>query len=241
MINSDINGSVAVITIDRAERRNALDIEHCEALSSAVEAAAAAGMRVLVIRGSGSSFCAGADFGEVYDSSFRDALYRMLGVIRDAGMPVLAWINGPAIGAGTQLAIACDLRVASEDAVFMVPTAQIGLAVDPWTIRRLAAVAGTSAASAMLLGSDKLDSRAALGTGLVNRLGEFEAACAWARDIAALAPLTLEYSKRVLHELSIDAVGLELLDAFERCWLSADVKEGELARVQRRAPRFQGR
>ena len=87
MITSNINGSVAVITIERAERRNALDIEHCEALSSAVETAEAAGMRALVITGSGSSFCAGADFGEVYNSSFRDALYRMLGVIRDAEMP----------------------------------------------------------------------------------------------------------------------------------------------------------
>ncbi len=75
-------------------------------------------------------------------------------------IPVIAAVNGPAIGAGTQLAIACDLRVAGPTARFAVPTAKLGLAVDPWSVRRLASLAGGGSARAMLLGVDTLGRRA---------------------------------------------------------------------------------
>lgn len=240
MITTDARDDVTLLRIDRPERRNALDIEHCDALTAAVMDTVAGGARAIVVTGSGSSFCAGADFGEVYDPLFRDALYRMLRTIREADAPVIAAINGPAIGAGTQLAIACDLRVAEETAVFGVPTAKIGLAVDPWTIRRLAAVVGSGPASGIILGLDQLTAADAERLGLVNRLGDLEAAVAWATEIAALAPLTLSYSKRVLQLLAADEGTNGVDDAFERCWASEDLREGELARVEKRPPRFRG-
>ena len=168
MITRHRAGDVAVIEIDRHERRNALDTKHCHALRDAVQTE---GARAIVITGAGSTFCAGADLGAVYDAAFRDALYGMLTAVTDAPVPVLAAVNGPAIGAGAQLAIACDLRIAAAEATFAIPTARLGIAVTPWTIRRLALLSGTGTAQAMLIGGESLDAARALQCGLASRLG----------------------------------------------------------------------
>ena len=253
MIRSELVGDaparVAVVEIDRHERRNALDLSHLEALHDAVVAAPADGARAVVVSGRGSSFCAGADLEGVYGEGFRRALYRALGAITDLGVPVVAAVNGPAIGAGTQLAIACDLRVAAPAARFAVPTARNGLAVDPWTVRRLAVLAGGGAARALLLGADGLDAEAAHTRGLVDRLAAPDAALddarAWAVEIAGLAPLTLAYSKRALELLGEpevgDAAAAELERGFAACWTSEDFAEGRRAGAERRTPRFTGR
>ncbi len=128
MISRHRDADVAVIEIDRHERRNALDTAHCDALRDAVRTE---GVRAVVITGAGSSFCAEADLGAVYDGAFLDALYAMLAAVTEAPVPVLAAVNGPAIGAGAQLAIACDLRVAAREATFAIPTARLGIAVNP--------------------------------------------------------------------------------------------------------------
>ena len=245
MISQRRDGDVAVVEIDRHDRRNALDVAHCEGLGAAVREQTGGGACALVITGAGSSFCSGADLGGAYDEAFRDALYAMLTAITDARVPVLAAVNGPAIGAGTQLALACDLRMAAPAAAFAIPTARLGLAVDPWTIRRLAALAGGGTAQAVLIGCDTLDAAAALRCGLASRLGDRAAALAWARELAALAPLTLAYSKQVLNQLSGSASGPaadnELIEAYEACWASDDCAEGQRARADKRPPRFQGR
>jgi enoyl-CoA hydratase len=162
---------VAVITLNRPGKRNALTVEVCHELRGAIAAELTAGARALVLTGAGTVFCSGADLDEVYTAEFLDALYAMLHAVADAPVPVIAAVNGPAIGAGTQLAIAADLRVAAPGAVFGVPTAKIGLAVDPWTIRRLAALAGSGAARELLLACAQLDAAAALRCGLAQRSG----------------------------------------------------------------------
>ncbi len=239
MITRHRDGDVAVIEIDRHERRNALDTEHCLALRDAVqrEAVPAQGARAIVITGAGSSFCAGADLGAVYDAVFRDALDAMLTAVTDAPVPVLAAVNGPAIGAGAQLAIGCDLRIAAAKATFAIPTARLGIAVTPWTIRRLALLSGTGTAQAMLIGGESLDAVRALQCGLASRLGDRAAALAWARELAELAPLSLGYAKKALnHSGSAD-----LVKDFEACWSSDDAAEGQRARAEKRPPRFRGR
>jgi enoyl-CoA hydratase len=242
MINVEMPGDVGLIQLDRHERRNALDVEHCDALREAVDKAVSEGARALVVTGAGTSFCSGADFGGVYGDGFRDALYGALHSITNAPVPVIAAINGPAIGAGTQLAIACDLRVADKDAVFAVPTARMGLSVDPWTIRRLALLAGGGAARALLLGCDQLGAEQAHGRGLADRLGDLSDALAWAEQIAALAPLTLSYSKQALAAvLEPDIQDPELVAAFDACWHSEDFAEGQRARTEKRRPQFRGR
>ncbi|MEV4604054.1 enoyl-CoA hydratase-related protein [Amycolatopsis sp. NPDC049253] len=201
--------------IDRHERRNALDVEHLDDLRAAVEDVGPQ-VRALVITGRGTSFCAGADLRGVHGDGFRTALYAALHSI--TALPVLAAVNGPAIDAGTQLAIACDLRVAAPSAVFAVPTARNGLVVDPWTVRRLALLAGGGAARAMLLGCDRLDAPLALARGLVDRLGDFDAAFEWAREIAGFSVSSLRYSKLALDTLFESPWEATLDTEFEDSW-----------------------
>ena len=152
-------------------------------------------------------------------------------------VPVLAAVNGPAIGAGAQLALACDLRIVAPEARFAIPAARLGIAVNPWTIRRLALLAGTGTAQAVLIGGETLDADAALRCGLASRLGDLGAALAWARDLSGLAPLSLAYAKKALNEPD----RAELAKDFEACWASDDAAEGQRARADKRPPRFRGR
>jgi enoyl-CoA hydratase len=237
---SDRDG-VGLLELDRPQRRNALDIAQCRRLVDAVAELLGRGVRALVVTGAGSSFCSGADFGEVHTDGFRDALHAALHAVRAAPVPTVAAVNGPAIGAGTQLAIACDLRIADAGAVFGVPAAQLGVAVDPWTLHRLAQLAGGGTARAVALSCDRLDAGLAHARGLVDRLGDRDAALAWAADLARLAPLTLRYSTLVLDRTDLPDDDPELLAAFEACWASEDLAEGRSARREGRAPRFRGR
>lgn len=169
----------------------------------------------------------------------------MLRSIIDAPVPVVAAVNGPAIGGGTQLAMATDLRVVAPGAVFAIPTAKLGLAVDPWTIRRLAQLAGHGPARQLLLACEDLDADGALACGLADRAGDLDIALAWAGRMTELAPLTLAYNKRVLNALAEPANSpgtgeSELLAAFEGCWSSADLAEGQQARIEKRSPAFRG-
>jgi enoyl-CoA hydratase len=242
MITTEIRGEVGLIALDRHDKRNALDVEHLAALRAAVWELATAGVRAQVITGRGSSFCSGADLDGTYDEDFRTALYGALRTITNLPLPVIAAVNGPAIGAGTQLAIACDLRVADAPAVFAVPTARNGLAVDPWTIRRLALLAGGGPARAMLLGADTFDADRAYRAGLVDRLGPLDAALAWAEEISGYAPLSLRYSKIALDTLFEPEPWDPALEAaFDACWRSEDLAESRLARAEKRPPRFYGR
>jgi enoyl-CoA hydratase len=242
VITQHRDGDVAVIEIDRHERRNALDPAHCDDLRAALTEQARAGQalqaaRVIVVTGAGSSFCAGADLQAAYDAAFRDSLYTMLTAVTAVTVPVVAAVNGPAIGAGAQLALACDLRVAGTEATFAIPPAWLGIAVNPWTVRRLALLAGTGAAQAMLIGAETLDATAALRCGLASRLGDRGAALAWARELAGLAPLSLAYAKKALNQPDSTALAKD----FDACWASDDAAEGQRARAARRPPRFRGR
>ena len=126
-----------------------------------------------------------------------------------------------------------------------MPTATLGLAVDPWTIRRLALLAGGGNARRILLACEPLAADQALSSGPGRPTPRGTSTQRWtsaASVIAALAPLTLAYSKQVLNRLQepdIDDRGLESL--FEEVWRSADVAEGQAARRERRPPRFEGR
>jgi enoyl-CoA hydratase len=249
VIDRTTHDRVTVLTLDRPDKRNALNIAVCEALRSAVTEAVAGGARALVLTGRGTSFCSGADLDEVYTADFRNALYGMLRAVLEGPVPIVAAVNGPAIGGGTQLAIAADLRVVAPGAVFAVPTAKLGLAVDPWTIRRLAELAGAGPARTLLLACEDLDAPGALACGLADRAGDLDVAVAWAQRMADLAPLTLAYNKRVLNYLAeppaAESAGgatreADLLTAFEGCWSSADLTEGRLARDEKRRPAFRG-
>ena len=242
MIHLEDSGPVALVTIDRADRRNALDHEALEQLLAAHAATTSA--RVVVLTGAGGHFCAGADLSGVEDSGFTDLLRRVLAALRDDPRPLIAAVDGAALGAGTQLAVACDLRVATHAARFGVPTARLGLMVDHWTIQRLSLLAGAGPTRAMLLGAETYSGEDAERFGFVQRLGDLDAALGWADEIAALAPLTLAGSKLALNRLEMP-VGRgddpDVHEAWERAWRSQDLQEGMTAFRERRRPVFHGR
>ncbi|WP_084611636.1 enoyl-CoA hydratase [Tomitella biformata] len=236
-------GDVVVLELCREERRNALNTQMCDDIRVAAEAAVAEGARALLLTGRGDVFCAGADLsGDVYSGRFPLALVWMLDVLQTLPVPVLAAVNGPAIGAGVQLALACDLRVVAEDARFEVPVAKNGLTVHNWTIRRLSDVVGGGPARTMLLGARAMFAPEALERGLANVLGELPAALAWAHELAALAPLSLRHLKMVFNDDGArDQATPAQADAFQAAWNSADKNEARQARKEGRAPEFQGR
>ena len=249
------------ITISRPERRNALDHAALDELHEAVKRAQSDELRCLVITGDEGHFCAGADLTELEDLAFTVALRAALDDLAALAFPTIAAIEGSCMGLGVQIALACDLRVATGDARFAVPVAKLGLMVDHWTVQRLALCAGPSTARWLLLTAEPIGATRAAEVGLVHEVVEVSPGESpegaggdptpletevdrLSRHISALAPLALAGSK----------VGLDLLErpggeadpdgayraAFERAWASDDLVEGRRAFGERRPPEFNG-
>jgi enoyl-CoA hydratase len=240
VIRSEVRGAVALVTIDRPDRRNALDVGHCEELHDAV-VKGATDARVVVLTGTDGHFCAGADLSTVEDERFVVVLRRLLDAMTTVPVPVIAAVEGAALGAGSQLAVAADLRVATPTARFGIPAAKLGLMVDHWTVQRLALLAGHGPARHMLLTAEELDGEAAHRVGLVQKLGTAEAALEWAARIATLAPLTIAGHKLALNRLEPALDDADVTAARTKAWSSEDLAEGMAAFRERRAPRFEGR
>jgi len=234
--------AVMTIELQRPERRNALNSQLVEELREAFQKAGDGATRVIVLTGQGSAFCAGADLsGDAFAADYPDRLIELHKVMHNTLVPVIGAINGPAIGAGLQLAMQCDLRVVAPEAFFQFPTSKYGLALDNWSIRRLSSLVGHGRARAMLLTAEKLTAETALQTGMANRIGTLADAQAWAAEIAGLAPLAIQHAKRVLNDDgAIEEAWPEHKELFDKAWGSKDVIEAQIARVEKRPPRFQG-
>ena len=234
--------AVMTIELQRAERRNALNSQLVDELREAIQGAGDGSVRVIVLTGQGTVFCAGADLsGDAFAADYPDRLIELHRVMDAAPMPVIGAVNGPAIGAGLQLAMQCDLRVVAPEAFFQFPTSKYGLALDNWSIRRLSSLVGHGRARAMLLTAEKLTADLALHSGMANRLGTLSDAQAWAAEIAGLAPLAIQHAKRVLNDDgAIEEAGPVHQELFDRAWGSQDVVEAQIARVEKRPPKFQG-
>ena len=234
VIHTEPRGHVAVVTIDRPERRNAVDRATLEDLGAALDGFGD-DVRAVVLTGAGGHFCAGADLSGVEDAGFTALLRSVLDRLRLSAFVTIAATDGAALGAGTQLAVACDLRVATAQTSFGIPAGRLGLAVDEWTVERVVALAGGGPARAMLLAAEVVKGDEAYRLGLVQRLGDLDDALAWADDIAALAPLTIRAHKAAL-EPEPDAEA-----AIAAAWGSEDLQEGLAAFRERRRAVFQAR
>jgi enoyl-CoA hydratase len=237
MIHVEGRDAVVLATIDRPERRNAVDHAALVELKAALEHARAEDARVFILTGANATFCAGADLTGVEGGDFADALTAVLSGLTELPAVTIAAVEGPALGAGTQLAAACDLRVAHETARFGVPAARLGIAVDQWTVDRLVALVGGGTARAILLAAESISGAEAHRLGFVQRLGGLGDAQVWADQIAKLAPLTIAAHKIALeHPDDADAVTA----ARSRAWASADSIEGRRAFLEKRPPNFRG-
>jgi enoyl-CoA hydratase len=240
----DIAPAVVLMTIDRPERRNAVDLAtlqeillHQRAIASGqIEA------RVVVLTGTPPAFCAGADLTGVEESEFTATLTAVLKGFTTLPVPIIAAVDGPALGAGTQLAMVCDLRVATSLSRFGIPAARLGLVVDHWTVERLTREFGWATARAMLLAAETFDAQALHGSGAVHRLGDLEVALKWAAEIAQLAPLTIAGHKLALERCSLGPIFDQQVEEARRvAWASDDAEEGRRAFLEKRPANFTGR
>jgi enoyl-CoA hydratase len=257
-VSYHLQGPVARLTICRPERRNALNHEALEELHAGVRRAREDAARCVVVTGAESHFCAGADLKELEDLRFAHTLRAALDDLAGLSVPTIAAISGSCMGLGMQLAMACDLRLATPEARFAVPVAKLGLMVDHWTIQRLALLAGHSTARWMLLTAEPVHTRHAVDVGLVQRMVDpaehgqdadpgtavLKEAEDLAGRIAHLAPLSLAGSKLGLDLLErpgddVDPRGA-YRSSFERAWASGDLVEGRRAFAEQRPPVFRG-
>jgi enoyl-CoA hydratase/carnithine racemase len=245
---------VVTLTLNRPERKNAINAAMFDELLSVFrEVDAATSDRVLVITGAGDAFCSGADLADRGQDS-RHALARLHWVadvalaLHRIPKPVIAKVNGVAVGAGLNLALGCDLIVASEQARFSEIFARRGLTVDfggSWLLPRLI---GMHRAKELAFFADILTAKEAGELGLVNRVvpaSELDAFVAdWANRLAAGPPLALSMTKRLLTSslsMAIDEA-LEAEGMAQAVNLSTeDSREALQAFLGKREPRFQGR
>jgi enoyl-CoA hydratase/carnithine racemase len=245
---------VARLTISNPERRGALDQELLDTLA---EHARTLDARCLVIRGSGSVFSAGYDIGDFGDAEFEESAERLVAhPFQDAmealeayRYPVLAEINGHAIGGGLELALTCDIRVAAATARFAMPPARLGLIYSHTGLRKFIDACGVANTAELFHVGETIDAQRAEAMGLVNQVVDpdelEERALELAAGIAANAPLSLAGNKRVIRALRDrplpDDVERELIELRESCFRSEDFREGVRAFAEKRAPRWQGR
>jgi methylglutaconyl-CoA hydratase len=256
-VRVDQRGTVAVFTLDRPDRANALSRATLLALGKlAREAATNASIRAIVVTGAGDRvFCAGADLKERRAMSENEvraqlALYRTeLGPLDRSPKPVVAAINGAALGGGLELALCCDLRVAAAHAQLGFPETSLGIIPAAGGTQRLPRMVGLARAKELILLGRRLSADEALAWGLVNRVtpegaNVVDDAVDWIRPIAEGAPLAqqaaLEAIDRAL-ETPLE-VGLELETlSYERTLVSEDRREALAAFAEKRKPRFEGR
>ncbi|MBA4601177.1 enoyl-CoA hydratase-related protein [Thermoactinomyces mirandus] len=248
-------GNVAIVTINRPEVYNALNKAALEALSALVgELGNQPRVRALVITGAGEkAFCAGADLKERRAMSQQE-VRRYLRLIRDTftrieqmPKPVIAAVNGVALGGGTELALACDLRVAEETATLGLTETSLGIIPGAGGTQRLPRLIGKAKAKELIFTAQKITATDAERWGLVNKVVSkgkgLEAALAWAGQIAENAPLALEQAKFAINQ-GVEtelATGLALeTKAYETLIPTKDRLEGLAAFKERRKPRYTG-
>ncbi|WP_327148511.1 enoyl-CoA hydratase [Nocardia sp. NBC_01329] len=241
MLGVSRDGDVVTIELQREERRNALNLDLVTQLREALSNARR-GSRVIVLTGRGPVFSAGADLDGVYSTEFLDALLDMLHEVEAMPVPVIAALNGPALGAGVQLAMAADLRVMAQESYLAIPAAKLGISVDRWTTRRLVSLIGGGPARTVLLGAEPISASDAYDFGFANRIGTLADAQGWAKSIAELAPLSLRHLKLELNDDGTrEPANNEQQAALEAAWSSADAEEGRQARQEKRPAKFVGK
>ena len=254
-IRLDRRGAVAVLTINRPEKLNALNNEvHREGVLALDELKRDESVRVLVITGAGEkAFIAGADISEFQgqtpvtqrDQFNEKTLFNSLDAFPK---PVIAMVNGFCLGGGNELAMACDLRIASESARFAQPEINLGIMCGGGGTQRLTHLIGEGRSMEMVLTGDMIDAETAHRFGLVNHIypaDQLEAeTMKLAEKIAEKAPIALQLSKEAVKFASrsnLDEGLRREVDLFAICFSTEDKKEGVTAFLEKRKPVFTGR
>jgi enoyl-CoA hydratase/carnithine racemase len=247
---------VARLTISNPAKRGALDHAILDAFATTLPGLDA---RSVIVTGEGSIFSAGYDIGHLPTDVLADEAERLVAhpfaaaidALEGYPYPTLASINGPAIGGGLELALACDLRIASSTIAFAMPPARLGLVYSHTGLRKFIEIIGAARTRELFLLGRRIDAATARAWGLVNDLTDpaelTERALALAVELAAGAPLAQRGNKRVISAV-LEAQGRlepdverELIELRRACFQSADFREGVRAFAEKREPNWQGR
>jgi 2-(1,2-epoxy-1,2-dihydrophenyl)acetyl-CoA isomerase len=255
----EVTERVGTLTLNRPDKLNAFAGTMRQEIAEAFRALAAdAGVRVIVVTGAGRAFCAGADIGYMKEltasgdvAAFRslvEAGREVVTVIRATPKPVIASVNGPAAGGGANMALACDLRIASDKAAIGQTFNRIGLHPDWGGTFFLPRLVGAAKALELVFGADMVPADEALRLGLFSRVVPHDELATVTREAAvALAqkpPVALALAKKAIyasdrHTLD-DQLDMELAHQLA-CFQSEDAREGLAAFLEKRAPQFRGR
>ena len=250
-VNCEVQGAVAVLTIDRPKALNALNPEVLADLKGAFEGIDQNTVRCVVLTGSGDkSFVAGADIGSMSTMTKAEGeAFGKLGndiflMIESFPLPVIAAVNGFALGGGCELAMSCDIRICSDNAMFGQPEVGLGITPGFGGTQRLARLVGMGMAKQMLYTARNIDANEALRIGLVNAVlpqaDLMEAAVKMANTIAKNAPIAVRGCKKAVNEgmqVSIDK-GVEIEEKiFGDCFETHDQVEGMACFLSREKPK----
>jgi len=253
----EMQDGIATLTLNRPDRLNAVDGDLCsEMLEVLQQASRKEGLRVLVITGAGKAFCAGGEMQEILKANQDPALaYKGVKAVQDVFQtlrnlpyPVIAKINGDAIGGGCGLALACDFKIASEEARLGTPFVRIGLAGADFGVSYiLPRLVGLTKATEMLMLGFLLSAKEAQKMGLLNKAvpsGELRGEVdRLAERLSKGPPLALKFTKMAMSQSLDKDLSTELdFEAYAQtiCMLSRDVQEGVQAFLDKREPIFRG-
>lgn len=251
----DRRDRVAVIMINRPEKRNALNIQtRAEGAAILDELRADDSVRVVIITGAGDkAFIAGADIAEFADRtaiSQREIMLErgLFNAVDTFPKPIIAMVNGYCLGGGCEVALACDIRVASETASFGQPEINLGIIPGGGGTQRLPRLVGEGKAMEMILTGEIIDAQTAFNLGLVNHVVPADQleikTMEIANRIAEKSPIALRLAKEAIKLASrsnLDEGLRREVDLFALCFSSADKDEGVKAFLEKRKPEFKGK
>jgi len=254
-ILSESKDGICILTLNRPEVYNAISRELIAELGDELAAVdESADVKVLIVTGAGKGFQAGADIRELSKMTplkllrYNESLVRVIAAVERLRQPVIAAVNGPALGGGLELALACSIRIAAEGALLGLPEVKLGIIPGAGGTQRLPRLIGKGRAYWMMLTGDPVNAEEALRLGLVNRVvprGEvLTAAVETARKIMANGPLAIELCKNAV-EIGMDLPLEHAVQYAQKncvtCFSTEDMKEGTAAFIEKRKPDFRGR